>query len=511
MRDFLSPARPVEQRLRVALWGDDSAYAALTALLAATGLAAEVNRLAAGAGAVDPSRHDVLVLVGEPSTLPAAARQRWQDGAAGLPVVAVVAPGAAGAAVEPAGWLRWSRLPAALARLCDRHAAAPGEVRRREAERAAAFAASGRDLIATRSLEAVVARLCALGVEVLGADRSALYLPAAPGAPWVRAGLSSGAGSVCVDPPHALSPDEYAQLWRQTAAVVLSPPEAQTLGAGSALLAALRRGEEILGIQLFAWAKEGASERGARRAARRIAQMGALTIAHARLIGDLDAANRLKSEFVATVSHELRTPLNAILGFADLLLDGEFGALAEEQKQVLRRAEISASELLELINSTLEAMRFDVADVRLDPVDIHFADLAEQIVREVADARHRPAVRITRRDTHGLRLHTDPARLKLLLKQLLQAAIAASRTRQVEIRGSAASHAVIVEVADADLFEAERGAPVLLDVAPGQAPPGGPGLYALRRQAEFLGGSITLWSTGDRRVLFRLTFSTTVP
>ena len=42
----------------------------------------------------------------------------------------------------------------------------------------------------------------------------------------------------------------------------------------------------------------------------------------------LQSANRLKDEFLATLSHELRTPLNAVLGYARML---QSGAIAEEK------------------------------------------------------------------------------------------------------------------------------------------------------------------------------------
>ena len=45
-----------------------------------------------------------------------------------------------------------------------------------------------------------------------------------------------------------------------------------------------------------------------------------------------EAANKLKSQFLATMSHELRTPLNAVIGYSQLQLAGMVGAMSDEQK-----------------------------------------------------------------------------------------------------------------------------------------------------------------------------------
>lgn len=77
-----------------------------------------------------------------------------------------------------------------------------------------------------------------------------------------------------------------------------------------------------------------------------------------RLNADLEAANRHKSEFLATMSHELRTPLNAIIGFSELLAD-DIVIKENERRECLNDIHSSARHLLALINDVLDVAKIE--------------------------------------------------------------------------------------------------------------------------------------------------------
>ncbi len=74
---------------------------------------------------------------------------------------------------------------------------------------------------------------------------------------------------------------------------------------------------------------------------------------------EIERANRLKSEFLASMSHELRTPLHTIIGFAELLQEGSEGGLNEAQSRFLGHIRRDSEHLLELINDVLDLSKIE--------------------------------------------------------------------------------------------------------------------------------------------------------
>jgi PAS domain S-box-containing protein len=81
----------------------------------------------------------------------------------------------------------------------------------------------------------------------------------------------------------------------------------------------------------------------------------------------LREVDRVKDAFVSSVSHELRTPITSILGYTEMLEDGAYGQLGEEQLDAVRRVGTNSARLLSLIDDLLTLSR--IQDGGLGMVD----------------------------------------------------------------------------------------------------------------------------------------------
>ena len=138
---------------------------------------------------------------------------------------------------------------------------------------------------------------------------------------------------------------------------------------------------------------------------------------------EAEAANKLKSEFLANTSHELRTPLNAIIGCIRLVHDNCCDS-REEELEFLEQADKSAIHLLQIINDLLDIAKIEGGEI---PLSIELVDL-QQVLREVIHLQsvhlHQKGLRLTAPDvTTPIWVHADPARLKQVLLNVLYNAI----------------------------------------------------------------------------------------
>jgi PAS domain S-box-containing protein len=89
-----------------------------------------------------------------------------------------------------------------------------------------------------------------------------------------------------------------------------------------------------------------------------------------------EAANRLKSDFLANLSHEIRTPMNAIIGFTHLTLQTE---LTPRQQDYLQKANQATQALLGVINDILDLSRIEAGKLEMEETPFAFRDVLNNL------------------------------------------------------------------------------------------------------------------------------------
>jgi signal transduction histidine kinase/CheY-like chemotaxis protein len=395
-----------------------------------------------------------------------------------------------------------------------------------EAEVSGALARVGREMISSLDTPVLLDRLCQATAEEIGCESSHTFLwrPEEDAFVSISAyGYSPEQWEVmrALRLPRAMLDGVLDRLEREEVAEVVIPDTPETpigvlyrgFGVTAVLCVPLRRGEEMIGLHAACYrGRTLRFTRQQRRIASGIAQLASFALHNARLLEALDSANRLKSDFVATMSHELRTPLNVIMGYTDLLLNETFGPLPPEQGDALRRVDKNAHELFDLISATLDISRLETGRMPVATREVHVPKLLNEVDTETRPLQEKPGVQCFWNVAPDLpRLHTDPLKLKVVVKNLLSNGVKFTDQGCVTVAARATDGGVELSVSDTGVGMAPEVLPVIFE--PFRQGDGsstrryggvGLGLYVVRCFVDLLGGTINVESEVGRGSTFRV-------
>jgi signal transduction histidine kinase/CheY-like chemotaxis protein len=229
---------------------------------------------------------------------------------------------------------------------------------------------------------------------------------------------------------------------------------------------------------------------------------------------EVERANRLKSEFLASMSHELRTPLNTILGFSELLSEENAGALNDKQKRFVTHIQRDAHHLLELINDILDLSKIEAGRLELHLESFPLAVPAAEVLTSIRPLAASKRINVDSDLDTTLVLNADRVRFKEILYNLLSNAIkftpaggrvwVESSTEGGFIRLMVGDTGIGIAPADQqEIFESFRQASA---TTKGVREGTGLGLAITKRLVEQHGGEIWVESEPSKGSRFYITF-----
>lgn len=178
---------------------------------------------------------------------------------------------------------------------------------------------------------------------------------------------------------------------------------------------------------------------------------------------ELETANRVKDEFMATMSHELRTPLTSILGWSRLLRSSQLNE--EDKERAVTTIQRNAEAQAKLIDDLLDLSRIIAGKLRIEFEPVSFAAIVESVVSSFQPAIESKNLKfVTSIETSSGAILGDPARLQQITTNLFSNAIKFTPNGgTISVRVSRVDSLVRLEVSDTGIGIAAEHLPHIFE------------------------------------------------
>jgi heavy metal sensor kinase len=227
------------------------------------------------------------------------------------------------------------------------------------------------------------------------------------------------------------------------------------------------------------------------------------------MLARLEHAFSQRRQFLADASHELRTPVAALITGLEVTLGRP--RTAEAYRATLEDALDESRHLRRLVERLMEQVRSEVPSHDEPPREIDLSALLDECADTTAALGRDRRIKIERDYAPGIRIETQPGRIRSIVQNLLANAVHYNRDGGVvEIRASAGADAIEVRVGDTGRGIPPEQVPHLFepfyrgDAAHGAAAEGhlGLGLFLVQSHLAALGGRCTVESEVGRGTTF---------
>ena len=162
---------------------------------------------------------------------------------------------------------------------------------------------------------------------------------------------------------------------------------------------------------------------------------------------ELEKANKMQADFAAMIAHDLRSPLMNIMGVVEVMTEGMFGSVTEEQKKWLARIETNSQNLVDLVSDFLDVSKLESGYVDINREMVNLTGLIQKSIDSYRVLALDKRISIKGAVDPSLpAVHADPRRLDQVLSNLISNAIKFTEEGGMVEVGAALADATLIQV-----------------------------------------------------------------
>jgi signal transduction histidine kinase len=139
---------------------------------------------------------------------------------------------------------------------------------------------------------------------------------------------------------------------------------------------------------------------------------------------ELEEANKLQADFAAMIAHDLRGPVSTVLNTAELMQDGVFGEVSDDQKEWLGKMQVTCRTVVDIVSDFLDISKIEAGKLELIKKKIDLYQLIHDSVKSYTPMATVKDISITAALEPGLpQITADERRLEQVLSNLITNAL----------------------------------------------------------------------------------------
>ena len=134
--------------------------------------------------------------------------------------------------------------------------------------------------------------------------------------------------------------------------------------------------------------------------------------------------DQLKSEFISIAAHQLRTPLSSIKWEIKMVLDGDAGAINEEQRELLNKGYVSNERVIGLVNDLLNVSRIEDGQFGFEFQKINLEIIMDPIIKNIEETALRANIHFNKiLPARWPAISADKEKISLAMQNILDNAV----------------------------------------------------------------------------------------